>query len=205
MRKVQHELQDILAERRGTLSSSSTSTLPLCKGPSSPRHHEHTHSMSGGSSTFLSSLSVDHGSAAELGHTADSAGTNSPGRGLANHPLMANISHLSDHDFSSTDDEHDHLTNSNISTHSRDTSFSLGDGGALSPRAAAAAAATITAAGSSSGAADHGLIEPHLERIPSDPTIIDPNQDAEVNQISYELFEAAHRCAQQLKVITDFT
>jgi hypothetical protein len=243
MRKVQHELQDVMGEHAGLhvhghfsvhltsvgLSLSNCCSPLMAKSPPSvsvpiipsPRH-DLGHSISGGSSTFLSSLSLSaeqaalshssagaHASSPEQSHTEESAAatvSSSPGNAGAGsgssaahksprHPLMTHFSHLSDHDLSSTDDEHDHLTgtNSHASSQSRDNSFSqLLTEAATTPRAGASSSSAATSGLVTSGPPEHST--------PSDPTIIDPSQDAAVNQLSYELCEAAHQCAQHLKV-----
>jgi hypothetical protein len=243
MRKVQHELQDVMGEHAGLhvhghfsvhltsvgLSLSNCCSPLMAKSPPSvsvpiipsPRH-DLGHSISGGSSTFLSSLSLSaeqaalshssagaHASSPEQSHTEESAAatvSSSPGNAGAGsgssaahksprHPLMTHFAHLSDHDLSSTDDEHDHLTgtNSHASSQSRDNSFSqLLTEAATTPRAGASSSSAATSGLVTSGPPEHST--------PSDPTIIDPSQDAAVNQLSYELCEAAHQCAQHLKV-----
>lgn len=247
MRKVQHELQDVVGDATdptaGQSSAHSSVCLSLshCGSPllskASPSRPELSHPISGGCSTFLSGLGLhintDPTAAVNTASTAPGAPSASSdashsstdettaangtvaGAGAAGgspsksssryHPVMAHIAHhLSDHDLSSTDDEHDHLTASNTSSQSRDNSFSQlhSDTAATTPRATHGVSGGGAGLQGQHGHSDSGCIEP-LQRIPSDPTIIDPSQDAAVNQISYELCEAARQCAQQLRMLQD--
>jgi hypothetical protein len=197
MRKVQHELQDMMemdAAQHGSRPSDVSVWLKTPPTPLSPRPLGLTTAASAGSgNSLLSGMSVEPPTgASSLGSdSAVSGSAHSPGKMTVAHALLGRMSHASEHDLSSTDDEHDHLTASHeSSSQSRDNSFTLND---------AASSFSRPVSGISAGLEQSSLIEP-LERIPSDPTIIDPSQDAVVNQISAELFEVAHRCAQQLKV-----
>ena len=109
--------------------------------------------------------------------------------------VLSQLVHInSDHDLSSTDDEHDHLT---ASASVASSSSLCGD--AASHLDAVSASTTPRHTDHNGNHHTSGLIG-LMERIPSDPTIIDPCQDAMVHQISTELYQTAHAVAEQLRV-----
>lgn len=199
MRKVQHELQDLMSGNTSASTAITSLTKPITgmvppststESVRSETEKDRSNSNSSTASMILAHNNTQSSTASAsmrlFGGTEDVV-RDSPHSLTPCNSMMSQIVHLhSDHDLSSTDDEHDHLTASAASSHSGD------------------AASNLEAASSSSASprhADHSsTLIGTMERIPSDPTIIDPCQDAMVHQISIELYETAHAVAEQLRV-----
>ena len=228
MRKVQHELQDLMVDEPAPTSGLYSISASVSPEPASllgihPLRHSHFTAIS--SSTESESHDEVHHHPHGMLHTghvrfseeslcnaAVERDQHSAEFPTKQHPMFARL-HLTDHELSSsgTDDEHDHMTTGSYNSqhsHGNSTSSSYGllhhdDDTPPPPQSTQSPKQRRATVPSECGVSTVSTEVPGDSTPGShcrDPAIIDPCQDAAVNQISAELYELAHRCAQNLQV-----